>query len=121
MDNETKMKEFQELCKPLNDWLRKNYHPHTKIIIETDSAEIVKGAMAVTFGIVDDDIDITIINEAIKRCEENARDKRRGDGSPLTVGTIKCPKCGGKLNYHIANNGHVHGKCETGGCLDWMQ
>jgi len=53
MDNETKMKEFEELCKPLNKWLQKNYHPHTKIIIETDSAEIVEGVMAVPFEVVD--------------------------------------------------------------------
>jgi len=40
---EEKEKEFRDLSKPLIDWLLKNYHPHTKIIIETDSAEIVEG------------------------------------------------------------------------------
>jgi len=45
--------EFKELCKPLNSWLQKNYHPHAKIIIETDHAEIVEGAMAVPLEVVD--------------------------------------------------------------------
>jgi hypothetical protein len=56
MDNEKRevlMDEFKALCKPLNEWLQKNYHPHTKIIIETDSAEIVEGTMAVPFEIKD--------------------------------------------------------------------
>jgi len=39
-------------------------------------------------------------------------------------GTIDCPQCGGTetLHYTIsAYNGHVCGKCETEGCLGWMQ
>ena len=45
--------EFQTLCKPLNDWLQKNYHPHAKIIIETDRAEIVEETMGVSFKVND--------------------------------------------------------------------
>lgn len=43
--------------------------------------------------------------------------KRRG-----VHGTIDCPKCGAPLHYSISSyNGHVHGKCETPGCVSWMQ
>lgn len=35
---------------------------------------------------------------------------------------IKCPKCGGKLHLRQScYNGHVHGHCETEGCVSWME
>lgn len=35
---------------------------------------------------------------------------------------IECPKCKGKLHLSIAAyNGHVHGHCETKGCVSWME
>jgi hypothetical protein len=35
---------------------------------------------------------------------------------------VECPCCKGKLHMTIAAyNGHVHGKCETDGCLAWME
>ena len=52
-EREQKVKEFQELCRPLNDWLQKNYHLHAKIIIETDHAEIVEGLIGCPFDVVD--------------------------------------------------------------------
>jgi len=37
-------------------------------------------------------------------------------------GCIECPLCGCKLRFTVAkSNGHVWGKCETDGCLSWMQ
>ena len=37
-------------------------------------------------------------------------------------GVYKCPKCGGKLHLsHSKLNGHVHGSCETKGCLGWIE
>jgi len=37
-------------------------------------------------------------------------------------GIEECPACGGKLHMsHAAYNGHVWGKCETEGCLSWME
>jgi len=50
---EKQMEEFKALCKPLNDWFQKNLHPHAKIIIEIDSAEIVEGLMAVPYEVKD--------------------------------------------------------------------
>ncbi|MCY1166938.1 hypothetical protein D9M73_68920 [compost metagenome] len=35
---------------------------------------------------------------------------------------VECPACKGKLNLvQFASNGHVHGSCETTGCLSWME
>ena len=36
---------FRELAMPLMEYLRKNYHPHARIIIEYDGAEIVEGKL----------------------------------------------------------------------------
>lgn len=37
------------------------------------------------------------------------------------VDVIECPCCGGKLHLSIAYRGHVHGKCETEGCVEWIE
>lgn len=35
---------------------------------------------------------------------------------------VECPACKGRLHLsQNAYNGHVHGKCETAGCLSWME
>lgn len=35
---------------------------------------------------------------------------------------VECPACKGRLHLSIsAHNGHVHGKCETKGCVSWME
>lgn len=35
---------------------------------------------------------------------------------------VECPVCKGRLNLsQSAYNGHVHGKCETEGCVSWME
>ena len=37
-------------------------------------------------------------------------------------GVEACPVCNGKLHMsHAADNGHVHGRCETENCLAWME
>lgn len=37
-------------------------------------------------------------------------------------GTRECPVCKGVLHLsHSAYNGHVHVRCETEGCLAWME
>lgn len=35
---------FEELSTQMILWLRRNYHPHAKIIIDCESAEVVEGA-----------------------------------------------------------------------------
>jgi len=35
---------------------------------------------------------------------------------------IECPACQGRLHLsQAAYNGHVWGKCETAGCVEWME
>ena len=35
---------------------------------------------------------------------------------------VECPVCKGRLHLsQAAYNGHVHGKCETVGCVSWME
>lgn len=35
---------------------------------------------------------------------------------------VECPACKGRLHLSISSyNGHVHGKCETAGCVSWME
>jgi len=35
---------------------------------------------------------------------------------------VACPICKGKLHLsQSAHNGHCHGKCETEGCVQWME
>lgn len=38
-------------------------------------------------------------------------------------GTMKCPICGQEesLFYVVHYNGHVHGRCKTGGCVSWLE
>ena len=43
--------EFRDLSTPLNEWLRKNFHPHMKIVIGQDYAEIIEEAMGINFHI----------------------------------------------------------------------
>lgn len=47
MDNNCKRNEFENLVKPLIKFLNDNWHPHTKIIIDLTSAEIVTGEESV--------------------------------------------------------------------------
>ena len=44
---EDKQKTFEELAKPLIKWLNENTNPHSKIIIDSTSAELVSGEMAI--------------------------------------------------------------------------
>jgi hypothetical protein len=43
-----KMEELSKLSKPLIDWINTNYHPHVKIIVDCNSAEVVEGILRVT-------------------------------------------------------------------------
>ena len=38
------------------------------------------------------------------------------------VGTVECPICKGQLKVsHAALNGHIWAKCETQGCVSWIE
>lgn len=46
----------------------------------------------------------------------------RKQGKQGKQAVITCPACGGKLQlYQSARNGHVHGSCETDGCVQWVE
>src|SRR5262245_6043618 len=34
---------------------------------------------------------------------------------------VECPACKGRLHLSIFVNGHVHGECETKGCVEWVE
>lgn len=37
-------------------------------------------------------------------------------------GQVRCPACSGLLAYSIAAyNGHIHARCETDGCVSWIE
>lgn len=46
---------LKEICKPLKDYLEKNYNVHTNIIVSQDRIEIVQGILGVP---VDDANDV---------------------------------------------------------------
>lgn len=39
--------EFKLACKPIMQFLKTQYHPHAKVIVDCDSAELVIGEMAI--------------------------------------------------------------------------
>ena len=47
------MSEFEELCKPLNAWLQKNFDFHTRIMIESNCAVIIRDEMGISFKVLD--------------------------------------------------------------------
>ena len=41
---------------------------------------------------------------------------------PADSGTVECPTCKGRRTWiQDSHDGHLHGECETDGCLRWMQ
>lgn len=34
---------------------------------------------------------------------------------------VTCPACNGQLHLSIARNGHIHGMCNTAGCVQWIE
>ena len=42
-----KFAEFEELVRPVMKWMAEKLHPHTKIIIEANSAELMEGDTAI--------------------------------------------------------------------------
>ena len=45
-DYDKKKHEFIELVNPVMKWMAENLHPHTKIIIEANLAELVEGEIS---------------------------------------------------------------------------
>lgn len=46
--SDEKQKEFESVVRPVMKWLAENNHPHTKILIEYNCAEMVEGVKFVS-------------------------------------------------------------------------
>jgi hypothetical protein len=44
---EEQKKQFEEKVRPLIKWVAENFHPHVKIILESDRAEILEGSASI--------------------------------------------------------------------------
>jgi len=58
---------------------------------------------------------------AFRKVHDDAKAKglKRHHGG---VSQCKCPVCEGTLRYAVASyNGHIHAKCDTNGCVQWME
>jgi hypothetical protein len=44
---EEQHKEFKVLALPLMQWLSDNYHPYAKVIVDSETAEVVEGIACV--------------------------------------------------------------------------
>ena len=47
----SKNEELKELAKPLVEYIRKNYHPHTTVIIDCVHAEVLEGVAVAKFDV----------------------------------------------------------------------
>lgn len=47
MDNKEKLKEFEDVVRPVIKWLCENHHPHHTVVITCDRAELSEGKMSV--------------------------------------------------------------------------
>lgn len=50
---DSEIKEFEELCRPVVEYIQKKYHPHTRIIIDWDRASIYEEQMGIPFQVPD--------------------------------------------------------------------
>lgn len=48
-----KLEELETVSKPLVDYIRKNYHPHTAIIVTDERAIVLEDVMSVVFPVDD--------------------------------------------------------------------
>lgn len=53
MGDTEKLKEFEGLCRPVVEWLRKNHNPHTTVVITDVRAELYSKEMGVPYEIED--------------------------------------------------------------------
>lgn len=46
MTSEEQRQELLRLATPLMDWLRDNWHPHVKVLVDSEHAELLEGVAA---------------------------------------------------------------------------
>lgn len=60
--------------------------------------------------------------EAVMSVVNEWRKGWRKKGDPAKQEIIECPACKGRLHLSQSSyNGHVWGKCETAGCVNWTE
>ena len=59
---------------------------------------------------------------AHRAAHDDAKTKRLGKGHG-GADSVECPVCkAGRIYYRVAgDNGHMHARCETEGCVMWME
>jgi hypothetical protein len=69
-----------------------------------------------------DDAAFERVMKASRAAHDDAKAKRFGKGQG-GADSVPCPVCEkGRLYYRVASyNGHMHAKCETEGCVSWME
>lgn len=69
-----------------------------------------------------DDAVFARVSKAHRAAHDDAKAKRFGKGRG-GADSLPCPVCEtGRLYYRVASyNGHMHAKCETDGCVSWME
>lgn len=73
------------------------------------------------------ELDVVTVSKIERGCEfENTMKyfheaRQKIQSTKESEGKIECPKCSKNLFYSIHSNGHIWGRCETDGCLNWMQ
>jgi len=76
-------KSFESVVKPVIEWLKENKNPHSKIIIDWTSAELLGGVESV------------VNNESVTASlAETVTISYNADAPVSTLGDA-CPKCGG--------------------------
>ena len=53
--NMSKNDELREVARPLVEYIRKNYHPHTTVIVDCNHAEVLEGVAVAKFGSYDEE------------------------------------------------------------------
>ena len=48
-----KLKELEELCRPVVEYIQKQWHPHTRIIVDWDRASVFEEQYGVPFQVPD--------------------------------------------------------------------
>jgi hypothetical protein len=67
---------------------------------------------------MENQVDKDLLNVAIVRRQimKRVEDKRNIGGS------FFCPICGmGQVHYYVTFNGHVHARCDSDKCVNWME
>ena len=61
------------------------------------------------------------INTSARMLAARERIVEATDGKRGVSGSVACPHCDKRVHYAVAHNGHVRARCETAGCVAWIE